>query len=384
MTGWRDSSLTAVVLSGGGARGAYQAGVLAGIADRARGDIRFPIVTGVSAGGINAAALAASRAGFDTATVELREAWLKLSTDKVFRSNFRTLAWSALCWMAKIGSGGTVSADLRGLLDTRPLREYLASVIDFDGIAANIAAGRLQALALSMTEYATGRTVTAVQARDGTRDWRRARRLSESSRITVDHVMASAALPVVFPAIKIGHGYYGDGSIRQSAPLSPAVHLGADRILAISVRYSLALQERIQPQVVGYPPPAQILGMILHGVFIDALEDDAERLQRINRMLEEVPRGAEIRDRLRPIEMLLLRPSRDLAKLSAGLVDELPRPLRLLARGLGASRTTTPDFLSYLLFERPYIERLMDLGFEDASAQWDRIESFLHQGLPVS
>jgi NTE family protein len=379
-----DSSLTAVVLSGGGARGAYQAGVLAGIADRARGDIRFPIVTGVSAGGINAAALAASRAGFDTATVELREAWLKLSTDKVFRSNFRTLAWSALCWLAKIGSGGTVSADLRGLLDTRPLREYLASAIDFDGIAANIAAGRLQALALSMTEYATGRTVTAVQARDGTRDWRRARRLSESSRITVDHVMASAALPVVFPAIKIGHGYYGDGSIRQSAPLSPAVHLGADRILAISVRYSLALQERIRPQVVGYPPPAQILGMILHGVFIDALEDDAERLQRINRMLEEVPRGAEIRDRLRPIEMLLLRPSRDLAKLSAGLVDELPRPLQLLARGLGASRTTTPDFLSYLLFERPYIERLMDLGFEDAGAQWDRIESFLHQGLPVS
>lgn len=371
------SPLTAVVLTGGGARGAYQAGVLAGIADRARCDVCFPIVTGVSAGGINAAALAANRGGFATATAELREAWLGLSTDQVFRSNFRSLAWSALCWMAKIGSGGTLSSDTRGLLDTRPLRHYLASSIDFDGIGDNIDSGRLQALALSMTEYATGRTVTAVQATERMRDWQRSRRLSERSRITVDHVMASAALPVVFPAIRIGSDYYGDGSIRQSAPLSPAVHLGADRVLAISVRYSLRPQERIQPQVVGYPPPAQILGMILHGVFIDALEDDAERLQRINRTLEAVPDGAELRDRLRPIEMLLLRPSRDLAKLSAGLVDELPGSLRLVARGLGASRTTTPDFLSYLLFERPYLERLMDLGFEDAGAQWDRIEPFL-------
>ena len=372
-----NAPLIAVVLTGGGARGAYQAGVLAGIADRARCDVHFPIVTGVSAGGINAAALAASRAGFDAATLELREAWLQLTTDNVFRSNFRSLAWSALCWMGKIGSGGTLPVDLRGLLDTGPLRNYLAAIIDFNGVADNIAAGRLQALALSMTEYSTGRTVTAVQATEQVRDWKRARRLSERSQITVDHVMASAALPVVFPAIQIGDDYYGDGSIRQSAPLSPAIHLGADRILAISVRYSPAPHERIQPQTVGYPPAAQILGMILHGVFIDALEDDAERLQRINRTLEEVPPGTEFRDHLRPIELLLLRPSRDLGKLSAGLVNELPRPLRLLARGLGASRTTTPDFLSYLLFERPYIERLMDLGFEDARAQWDNIEPLL-------
>ncbi len=372
-----NTPLTAVVLTGGGARGAYQAGVLAGIADRSRCDVCFPIITGVSAGGINAAALAASRSGFDAATADLRQAWLKLTIDNVFRSNFRTLTWSALCWMAKIGSGGALPTDLRGLLDTRPLRAYLTAAIDFDGIGDNIAAGRLHALAMSMTEYATGRTVTAIQATERVRDWQRARRLSERSRITVDHVMASAALPVIFPAIQIGANYYGDGSIRQSAPLSPAVHLGADRILAISVRYSLAPLERIQPQITGYPPPAQILGMILHGVFIDALEDDVERLQRINRTLEAVPPGAELRDRLRPIETLLLRPSRDLAKLSVGLVDEMPRPLRLLARGLGASRTTTPDFLSYLLFERPYIERLMDLGFEDAQAQWDIIEPFL-------
>ncbi len=371
------AGLTAVVLTGGGARGAYQAGVLAGIADQARCEVCFPIVTGVSAGGINAAALAASRAGFAAATGELQQAWLELSTENVFRSNFRTLAWSAMRWMAKIGSGGALPTDLRGLLDTRPLRAYLSSAIDFDGIGNNIAAGRLHALALSMTEYSTGSTVTAIEATEGVRDWQRVRRLSERARITVDHVMASAALPVVFPAIQLGSEFYGDGSVRQSAPLSPAVHLGADRILAISVRYELGPHERVQPQTVGYPPPAQILGMILHGVFIDALEDDAERLQRINRTLQALPAGAEPHDRLRPIEILLLRPSQDLGKLSAGLVDALPRPLRLLARGLGASRTTTPDFLSYLLFERPYIERLMELGFEDARAQWDRIEPFL-------
>ncbi len=371
------AGLTAVVLTGGGARGAYQAGVLAGIADRARCDVCFPIVTGVSAGGINAAALAASRAGFAAATGELRQAWLELSTENVFRSNFRTLAWSALCWMAKIGSGGALPTDLRGLLDTRPLRAYLSAAIDFDGIGDNIAAGRLHALALSMTEYSTGSTVTAIQATQRVRDWQRVRRLSERTRITVDHVMASAALPVVFPAIQLGSEFYGDGSVRQSAPLSPAVHLGADRILAISVRYELGPHERVQPQIVGYPPPAQILGMILHGVFIDALEDDAERLQRINRTIESIPPGADPRDRLRPIDILLLRPSHDLGKLSAGLVEALPRPLRVLARGLGASHTTSPDFLSYLLFERPYIERLMELGFEDARAQWDRIEPFL-------
>lgn len=189
--------------------------------------------------------------------------------------------------------------------------------------------------------------------------------------------MASAALPVIFPAIQVGDEYFGDGSIRQSAPLAPAVHLGAERLLAISVRYPLSEDEREVPQIRGYPPPAQILGMIMHGVFIDALENDAERLQRINRTLGALPPGVRHPDGLRPVDILLLRPSRDLGKMSADLVGNLPRALRVVARGLGASRTTTPDFLSYLLFERAYIERLMSLGFEDAHSNWDRIEAFL-------
>ena len=368
---------TALVLTGGGARGAYQAGVLAGIADCATDPVRFPIITGVSAGGINATTLAADRGSFDQVTARLRDAWDGLTVDQVFRSNFPALAGSVLRWTTKIGSGGALPGELRGVLDTRPLRRYLADRIDFDGIEANIESGRLRALALSMTGYATGCTVTFVHGGDDLPQWRRARRFSTHGRITVDHVMASAALPVVFPAIALGDEFYGDGSIRQSAPLAPAVHLGARRILTISARYGMSPEERIQPQVKGYPPPAQILGMIMHGVFLDALENDAERLVRINRTLALLPPEVQHPDGLHHVEIELLRPSRDLGKMSAGLVGELPRALRVLARGLGASRTTTPDFLSYLLFERPYVDRLMDLGFEDARAQWSRLSRFL-------
>ena len=370
-------SLSALALTGGGARGAYQAGVLSGIADQCGCDFCFPIITGVSAGGINAAGMAAHSGTFAEATAHLREAWLRLSVDQVFRSNFSSLTGSFLRWAVEIGTAGRGPFHLRGLVDTEPLGRYLADVIDFDGIDRNRQAGRLRALALTMTAYASGITVTFVDGEDDIPDWTRARRLSTHGRIGVDHVMASAALPLVFPAIRVGGEFYGDGSIRQAAPLAPAVHLGADKILAISVRYGLSTEERRRPQVNGYPPPAQILGMLMHGVFLDALENDAERLQRINRTLDLLPPDSRTADGLRHIDVLLVRPSRDLGKLSAGLIHTLPRSLRVLARGLGASRTTTPDFLSYLLFERPYIERLLELGFDDAHAQWDRIEPFL-------
>lgn len=368
---------TALALTGGGARGAYQAGVLAGIADCATDPVGFGVITGVSAGGINATSLAADRGPFDDATARLREAWYALTVDQVFRSNVSTLASSALRWATKIGTGGVLPVELRGLVDTRPLHRYLSERIDFDGIGANVQSGRLRALALTMTCYSTGCTVTFVEGAEGTPNWRRARRYSKSGRMSVAHVMASAALPVIFPAVEIDGEYFGDGSIRQAAPLAPAIHLGARKILTISARYALSAEERSRPQVSGYPPPGQILGMIMHGVFLDALENDAERLARINRTLALLPSEVPHPDGLRRVEIELLRPSRDLGKMSAGLVGALPRSLRVLARGLGASRTTTPDFLSYLLFERPYVDRLMDLGFEDARAQWSRLERFL-------
>lgn len=374
----RSEPIPGLVLSGGGARGAYQAGALARIAEGLGEDYPFRVITGVSAGGINAASLAGSRGRFLQATRDLAAAWLRLTVDKVFKSDFTTLTWSAARWLWMLGTGGvTPGFEVRGVLDTEPLYRYLAEALDINGIEANIANRRLRALALSATSYSTGVTVTFVQGVPGIQMWERSRRRAVHANIGLNHVMASAALPLVFPAIQIGDAYYGDGGIRQSSPLAPAIHLGADRLLTVSARYPRTREEETERQVVGYPPPAQVLGMLMHGVFLDALENDAERVQRINRTLALLPPGTRHAEGLQPIRLLVLRPSRDLGKLSASLAGHLPRPLRILTRGLGAGRTTSPDFLSYLLFERPYISRLIELGYEDAHAQWDEIARFM-------
>jgi len=371
-------AMPALVLSGGGARGAYQAGVLARIAEGLGEDYPFRIITGVSAGGINAASLASARGRFLQATRDLTAAWLRLTTDKVFKSNFTTLTLSAMRWLWMLGTGGvTPGFEVRGLLDTEPLYRYLEAAIDINGIDANIANGRLRALALSATSYSTGATMTFVQGEPGIPMWERARRHSVRANVGLNHIMASAALPLVFPAIQIGDAYYGDGGIRQSSPLAPSIHLGADRVLTISARYPRTRAEESEKQVIGYPPPAQILGMLMHGVFLDSLENDAERVARINRTLELLPYGTPHPEGLRRVRLLVLRPSLDLGKLSASLAHHLPRPLRIIVRGLGAYRTSTPDFLSYLLFERPYISRLIEVGYQDAHREWDRIRQFL-------
>jgi NTE family protein len=370
----QNSPAVALTLSGGGARGAYQAGVLAGIADRLKSDYPFPIVTGVSAGGINASSLATARSGFRQATRDMVAAWLRLSTEDVFVTEVGSLTASLVRWASMVLSGGrTPGFEVRGILDTRPLNRHLKEIIPFAEIDENLVAGRLRALALTATSYTSGMTTTFVHGVEGIPMWERARRKGVRARIGVEHVMASAALPLVFPAIRVGDDYFGDGAIRQSSPLSPAVHLGADRILSISVRFPrpAPLPSR------EYPPPATILAMLMHGVFLDALENDAERLLRINRTLALLPEDARHPEGLRPIDLLVLRPSRDLGELSKGMARHLPRSLRILTRGLGASPEAPSDFLSYLIFERPYIEKLVDLGYEDADAQWEEIERFL-------
>lgn len=189
--------------------------------------------------------------------------------------------------------------------------------------------------------------------------------------------MASCALPLIFPAIPVGDAYFGDGSIRQAAPLAPAIHLGAGRILAIAVRNKRNLEEEAQSQIVGYPPPAQIVGMLFNAVFVDALDHDCERLERTNRTIAALPEGSRHPDGLRAIEHVVLRPSRNLGALSADLVHHLPRALRLVVLGMGASKLRSPDLLSYLLFEKPYIERLIELGRQDTLSQWDKIAPLL-------
>ncbi|MFV2074077.1 MAG: patatin-like phospholipase family protein, partial [Thermoanaerobaculales bacterium] len=267
-----------LVIGGGGARAAYQVGTLRYMARRFP-DLRIPIITGVSAGAINAALLASHHGSFDQAVEELTSLWQNLRVEDVFRVDTPSLAWSGARWVFQLLSGGAGRrVRVKGLMDTCPLRDYLAEAMhavdgELTGVRYNLAKGRLQAVALSTSSYTTGQSMTWIQGCD-LQEWERPQRRSRKTVLTVDHVMASSALPLFFPAVKIGDAWYGDGGIRLAAPLSPALHLGAERILAISTRYDRDQKEADRPSVVGYPPPAQVMGSIMNSVFLDLMDQD--------------------------------------------------------------------------------------------------------------
>lgn len=369
-----------MVLSGGGARGAYQVGVLRWIA-RQYPELRVPILTGVSAGAINAAFLAGRPEPLPEAMDLLAEMWGGLSTDEILQADVLSLLSNALKVAMNLGSGGAnLAPRVRGLVDTSPLERTLQRALNPEGIADNIAQGRLTAVAVSATSYRTGRTVTFVQAAPGIRMWERTRRHSVSTRLDVDHVMASAAIPLFFPAQSVDGEWYGDGSLRQGSPLAPAVYLGADRILVVSSRYGPGTRDQEETDQDGYPPAAQILGLMANSIFLDNLDADVERLERINEIVARVPDKKQWLVAERPVRLLLLRPSSDLGRLAANYEDRLPRGLRYLIRGLGTRRVASPDLLSYLMFEGEYLQELIRLGERDASHNWLRIRRFLDDG----
>src|SRR2546422_911694 len=312
----------ALVLAGGGARAAYEVGVLSAIAERAPG-LDFPIVTGVSAGAINAVYLAAHAETLPAALGALRDQWRQLVPDRVYRVRPWRLGRALLRGVAGalVGTRGE-GAVVRGLMDMSPLRDFLAARLNCDGIDAKIAAGRLRAVALSATAYASGETVTFVHGPPDAPTWRRALRHAIRERLTLDHVMASA-LPILFPAVRIGDAFYGDGSVRQTAPLAPAIHLGAGAILVVTQRSEPELAVTPTPPRSEYPSLAEVVGLLLHAIFLDALEADVERIDRINRTLGRVPHGMAP-DGLRVVRLLVLRPSRDLGALAAGSWAKLP------------------------------------------------------------
>jgi len=367
-------------MGGGGARAAYQVGFLRAVA-RERPELHVPYLTGVSAGAINAAHLAGHHGTFGQAVEELSGLWSDLHIDDVFRVDLPALGWNLLRWAVQLVGGGAATTRTRGLVDTEPLRRFLSEALhavdgELTGVAHNLRRGRLRAIALSTSSYTTGQSVTWVQG-SGIPEWERPLRTSRNCTLSVSHVMASSALPLFFPAVELDGAWYGDGGMRLAAPLSPALRLGASKILAISTRYGKSRAEEEDPQVRGYPPPAQIVGVLMNAIFLDLLDHDALRLERLNDLLRKLE--SEERQGLRPIDLLVTRPSRDLGRMAREFEPQLPRGFRFLTRGLGTRETESPDFLSLVLFQPDYLRALMDVGEADAERRMPEILAFLDE-----
>ena len=372
-----------IVMGGGGARAAYQVGFLRFLARRYP-ELQIPYITGVSAGAINAALLASHHGTFLQAVEELSQLWGNLTVEDVFRVDTRSLATNGIRWLMQLVSGGIGRVpQVRGLVDTHPLQEYLTEVLhavhgELTGIQYNLERDRLKAVALTTTSYSTGQSVTWVQG-SHISEWERPQRKAHRTVLTVDHVMASSALPLFFPAIQLGDAWYGDGGLRLAAPLSPALHLGARRIIAISTRYDRSAEEAEEHSTLGYPPPAQVAGVLLNSIFLDLLDHDALRLEQVNRLLADLPRDKW--ENLEPVRLLTLRPSCDLGNLANEHEARLPRGFRFLTRGLGTKQTRSPDFLSLVLFQPDYLRTLIEVGEADAMAQADKISEFLNENI---
>ena len=367
----------AIVLTGGGARAAYQVGLLRGLARRLP-DLHFDIITGISAGAINASMLASHPGTLREAAEELTLLWSRLRSEEVFRVDSTSLGGHMLRWGTRLVSGGRSARASRGMVDTEPLRRLLLRTLaplgphkEILGIQRNIEAGRLSAVALTTLDYSNGNTVTWVQGRD-IEGWTKMKRRAVRSKLTVEHVMASSSLPLFFPAVRIGPHWHGDGGMRLTAPFSPALHLGADRVIAVTTRHVAPLAEEDRPQIDGYPPPAQILGHLMNAVFLDVLDDDAARLARTSRLLQNLP--GEHREGMRPIDLLVLRPTVDLGALAGEYEPRLPGVFRFLTRGLGTKETKNSDLLSMLMFQPDYLTRCIEIGEHDSLAHFEEIE----------
>lgn len=370
-------------MSGGGARAAYQVGFLRGLAAH-HNEVDFPIITGVSAGAINAAFLANEKGSFKSRVDNLAKVWANLTIDNVFRVDVPSIALHVGGWAIRLVMGRASSqVKVRAMVDTEPLQEFLEAIFQaedgqLNGIKANIANGNIRGIAITASSYSTGQSITWVKA-ENVKDWERAHRKSVQSDIRVEHIMASASLPLFFPSIQVKGDWYGDGGIRLTAPLSPAIHLGARRILAISTRYLPSTEEQETDMIDDYPPPAQVLGSMLNALFLDVFDNDALRLERINSLIEYQEQENEQGGELEPVKLLLLRPSKNLGQMANQFEANLPGAFRFMTRGLGTKETRSNDFLSMVMFQHDYISELMDLGYKDAESRIDELNTFFQK-----
>ena len=372
---------TALVLPGGGARGAFQVGVLKALAEKLPpGCVNpFPVISGTSAGAITSVVLASKARRYRVAVAELEQVWGHFNSDQVFRTDSMTMLKSSLHWLSSIVLGGYIVGTPRSLLDNSPLRSLLSRNIRFPRIQASIDAGHLHAIAVTAAGYGSSRSTSFYQATPGTRSWSRTRRIGIRQPLNLDHLMASIAVPMIFPPVSIDGEYFGDGAMRQATPLSPAIHLGADRILVIGVRDETGHPSADPHRQQNFPSFAQIAGYMLDTLFMDGMYSDLERMTRINQLVDAVP--AESRSgalaKMRAIDTMVLVPSKDLRMIAHKHRDEMPLPVRGLLRGIGGRDSTENRLLSFLLFEQAYTEELIALGYDDAMSEMDQLLEFV-------
>ena len=372
---------TGLILSGGGARAAYQVGVLKAIAEILPHHVRnpFPILSGTSAGSINAAVLAASAPDFQAGVRGLVSVWSNFEVEQVFRTD----VWSAASHSGRLIltmlTGGREGGGPRSLLDNSPLRELLAQRVHFDHIETAVNRGDLQALSVTSCSYTTGSSVSHFCGEETLRPWSRARREGARTRIDLEHLMASSAIPVLFPAVKIGSEYFGDGSMRQTSPISPALHLGAEKVLIIGVRQDTSTGDSSStlPAQLPYPSIGQIGGYVLDTLFLNSLNADIERLERINQTLELVPVAQRGESSLKQVATFVISPSQDIGALAEPHMDLMPAAVQYLLRVVGARQDGGKRLLSYLLFNGVFCSELIELGVSDTLQRKDQLLEFL-------
>ena len=369
-----------LVLTGGGARAAYQVGVLKGIASILPRAVYnpFPIICGTSAGAINALSIAGRAGPFRLRTKKPETIWQNLRASDVYRTDFMGVSANAFHVLASFLHSGYGIGRPISLLDNTPLRQLLDNYVKFDYLDTAITNGELEAIAVSAMSYASGQSVTFFQGHQNIEPWKRARRRGEKTALNIDHLMASTAIPSLFPAVQLNEGYFGDGAVRQLKPISPALHMGARQLLIIGVSDNATAQgaapERHSPSI------AQIVGHMFNSAFIDSIESDLETLRSINRLASALPESIRANNGitdLNPIDVLSISPSQSIDQIAQEHIHELPRSLKLFLRLTGATaQGGGTSAASYLLFEPGFCRKLIELGYQDALTQQDAIETF--------